>query len=288
MGKQLVTLCCRKTVLLRAFAAYVVMLLILTGCDKAGLIVRVPATEDALGECVVLIHGMGRTYRSMESMQQKLVDAGYHTVNMGYPSTECTVEAIAEEYFPQALEQCRKYSPSTIHFVTHSLGGIVVRQAIKESPLPKLGRVVMLSPPNHGSAAADKLKDWWFYKWINGPAGQQLTTSGPASLPSQLGPVSRHEVAVGIITGDRYYFFDFWLSAIIPGRDDGKVSVASARLEGMSDFLVVHETHPFIMKAEYVLNETLYFLKNGSFQHQKPVPLPVSGKDWLSFPSGLD
>jgi hypothetical protein len=90
---------------------------------------------------------------------------------------------------------------------------------------------------------------------------------------------------VGIITGDRYYFFDYWLSAIIPGLDDGKVSVESAKLEGMTDFLVVHETHPFIMDAEYVQYETLYFLKNGTFKHQKDPLSPVSGLDWFSFPS---
>ncbi len=275
----------REPVSLQALAVFMVILLLLVGCGNVGLSVRVPATEDALGECVVLVHGMGRTYRSMERMQQKLVGAGYHTVNMGYPSTERTIEAIADEYVPQALEQCRRFSPTAVHFVTHSLGGIVVRQAIKESHPPELGRIVMLSPPNHGSAVADSLKDWWFYEWFNGPAGQQLTTSGPASLPRQLGPV---DYAVGVITGDRYYFFDFWLSAIIPGLDDGKVSVASARLEGMSDFLVVHETHPFIMDAEYVQNETVNFLKTGSFRHQKPVPPPVSGKDWFSFPSSSD
>ncbi len=257
------------------------LLLLLSGCSRVSVFVKVPPGEKSLGECVVLLHGMGRSYRAMEGMQEKLVSSGYHTVNLGYPSTKCSVETIAEKYYPMALEQCRKFSPTAIHFVTHSLGGIVLRQALKESRPRELGRVVMLSPPNHGSVAADNLRHWWLYEWLNGPAGQQLTTAD-SSLPNRLGPV---DYPVGVITGDRYFFFDFWLSSIIPGIDDGKVSVSSARLDGMSDFLVVHETHPFIMDSDYVQDETLYFLKNAVFQHVKPVPAPVSGVDWFSFPS---
>lgn len=229
----------------------------------------------------MLLHGMGRTLHSMDLMQERLTAAGYHTVSLGYPSTTKTIEAIVADHFSDALQQCQQFKPTTIHFVSHSLGGIILRTIFKTEKPENLGRVVMLSPPNHGSEVTDSLKDWWLYRWINGPAGQQLTTDN-ASHPNQLGPV---DYPVGIITGDRYYFFDFWLSSIIPGLDDGKVSVESARLEGMKDFLVVHEPHPFIMDAEYVQEETLYFLENGTFRHQKKPLAPVSGSDWFSFPS---
>jgi hypothetical protein len=243
--------------------------------------IKKPSDKNTLDECVVLLHGMGRTSRSMDTMQNRLVSEGYHTVNLGYPSTSKTIGQIAENHFPEAYEQCLQFEPSSIHFVSHSLGGIVLRTVFKDQKPEKLGRVVMLSPPNQGSVAADKLIDWWLYKWLCGPAGQQLTTDDD-SHPNQLGPV---DYPVGIITGDRYYFFDFWLSRIIPGIDDGKVSVENARVDGMSDFLVVHETHPFIMTADYVHDETVYFLQNGKFKHQKtPLP-PVSDSDWFSFPS---
>lgn len=254
---------------------------LLSGCSKTGLSIQKPTRGKALDECVVLIHGMGRTLHSMDKMQERLVAAGYHTVNLGYPSTKKTIEDIAAEDFPVALEQCQQFQPSAIHFVSHSLGGIVLRVVFKDQKPEKMGNVVMLSPPNHGSVAADNLKECWFYEWLNGPAGQQLTTD-EGSLPNQLGPV---DYPVGIIAGDHYSFFDFWLSSRIPGPDDGKVSLVSARLDGMRDFLVVHESHPFIMDAEYVQDETLYFLRNGKFKHQKnPLP-PVSGSDWFSFPS---
>lgn len=255
--------------------------LIFSGCSKAGLTVQKPTSAKALGECVILVHGMGRTLRSMAGMQERMVNAGYHTVNLGYPSTSKTIEEIINDNFPTALAQCQQFQPTSIHFVSHSLGGIILRGALKTRRPENMGRVVMLSPPNRGSGSADTLKDWWLYRWLNGPAGQQLTTES-TSFPNQLGPV---DYPVGVITGDRYFFFDFWLSSILPGPDDGKVSVLNARVEGMQDFLVVHETHPFIMASEYVQDETLYFLKNGTFRHLKgPLP-PASGFDWFSFPS---
>ena len=187
-------------------------LLFLSGCSKTGSSIMTPDEKESLGECVVLFHGMGRTYYSMTDMQERLHAEGYHTVNQGYPSTRASIEAITEEYFPAAVAGCLQFSPRAIHFVTHSLGGIVVRKGIKENRPAKLGRVVMLSPPNQGSTAADFLSQWKLYQWINGPAGQQLTTA-PDSVPNQLGPV---DYPVGVITGDHYAFFDGWLSRIIP------------------------------------------------------------------------
>ena len=214
----------------------------------------------------------------MSSMQEALTEAGYHTVNLNYPSTKKRIEEIVGENVPPALAQCDQFNPAAVHFVTHSLGGIVVRMAIRDNRPVNLGRVVMLSPPNRGSVAADKLKDWWLYIWLNGPAGQQLSMAVD-SVPNQLGRVN---YPVGVITGDRHAFFDAWLSSLIPGVDDGKVSIESAKVDGMSDFLVVHESHPFIMNSDYVMAETVYFLRYGSFKHQKDSPPPVLGMDWYS------
>ena len=217
-----------------------------------------------MSECVILLHGLGRTHRSMRAMEQNLRNAGYMTVNLDYPSTSKNIESIASESVPQALEQCLSNNAETIHFVTHSMGGIVVRKAIKDNRPEKLGRVVMLSPPNKGSTVVDSLKDHWYYKWINGPAGQQLSTS-PDSMPNQLGPV---DYPVGIIAGDQPAFFDAWFTTFIPGENDGKVAVEQAKVDGMSDFLVVHQSHTNIMDSEYVQAQTIYFLKHGAFRRE--------------------
>ena len=125
--------------------------------------------------------------------------------------------------------------------------------------MPNLGRVVMLSPPNQGSEVVDKLKDFPLFKWLNGPAGQQLGTDKD-SLPNSIGPP---DYEVGIITGDRS--INPILSLLIPGEDDGKVSVKNAKLKGMKDFLVVHKSHPFIMNDENVLKQVTFFIENGVF-----------------------
>lgn len=251
------------------------VLLSLMGCSKAHISVQSPSIEKTNGECVVLLHGLARTYRSMRSMQEMLTEGGYHTVNLGYPSTKMNIESVVEMHLPPAVERCKQFNPSALHFVTHSLGGIVVRMALKKGRPANLGRVVMLSPPNKGSTVADNLKDWKLYKWINGPAGQQLSTAAN-SVPNQLGSV---DYPVGIITGDRHAFFDAWFATLIPGIDDGKVSIERTKLEGMTDFLVAPTSHPYIMNDEDVQLETAHFLEHGVFMHQKDSQQPMSGAD---------
>ena len=254
--------CCRILLI----AIFFVNVVLLTGCGGTMSQVKIlKPTDNHQNECVILLHGLGRTNDSLKQMQNTLVQAGYHTVNLDYPSRKKNIEQLAAEYIPMAIEQCNSYNPTRIHFVTHSLGGILVRVAMKNNRPDNLGRVVMLSPPNNGSEAVDALKDRWYFSWFNGPAGQQLSTTED-SVPNQLGPV---DYPVGIITGDRHAFFDSWLLKLFRGANDGKVSVESAQLEGMSDFLVVHSSHPYIMNSDYVECETVYFLQNGFFLHEK-------------------
>jgi pimeloyl-ACP methyl ester carboxylesterase len=213
-------------------------------------------------ECVVLLHVLGRTNRSMTPLARALQRAGYATVNLDYPSRSQTIEALATRVPAQGVEECRARGAGRIHFVTHSMGAILLRLYLKEHRPPELGRVVMLSPPNQGSEIADRLHDNALYRWFNGPAGQELGRNG---LPAALGPV---DYPVGIITGDSPAWWDRWFSSrLIPGEDDGKVSVESARLEGMQDFLVVPYSHTFIMRREAVIRQVIRFLQTGRFLH---------------------
>ena len=170
------------------------------------------------------------------------------------------------ETVERGLSRCARMQARTIHFVTHSMGGILVRYYLSRHRPENLGRVVMLSPPNQGSEAADHLRHTALYAWFNGPAGQQLVT-GPGGLPEQLGPV---DFPLGIITGNQHSFFDAWLADVIPGTDDGKVSVERAKVEGMTDFLVLPYSHPFIMNADETIDQTLHFLRVGRFDARPP------------------
>ncbi|MBN2516190.1 MAG: alpha/beta hydrolase [Deltaproteobacteria bacterium] len=215
------------------------------------------------GECVVLLHGLARTKHSMNTMEKQLKTEGFEVVNWGYPSRHHTIEKLAEDAIPAAVEACRNKGATTIHFVTHSMGSILVRYYLKHHEIKGLGRVIMLSPPNGGSEVVDTFKDTFPFRFIHGPAGKELGTDA-FSLPRRLGKV---EFDSGVITGDRS--INLINSLLIPGTDDGKVSVTNAQVEGMSDFLVVHVSHPFIMKNREVITQTIYFLKNGKFNRNE-------------------
>ncbi len=214
-------------------------------------------------ECVILLHGLARTESSLSKLEHHLKNQGYHVINLGYPSRKEKIQKLSEETINRSINECKKVNPARIHFVTHSMGGILVRYYLDVNRIDNLGRVVMLSPPNHGSEAVDKLKELFLFKWINGPAGEQLGTD-KKSVPNMLGPPYYD---AGIITGDRT--INPILSMLIPGKDDGKVSVKSAKLTGMKDFLVVHRAHPFIMNDKDVMNQVICFLKNGAFDNSR-------------------
>ena len=189
-------------------------------------------------EGVILLHGLARTSASMEKMERAMTDAGYQVTNIDYPSRTASISTLAEDTISTALQSDALRDCTRIHFVTHSLGGILVRAYFSEHTDPRLGRVVMLGPPNQGSEVADKLKSWKLYQKINGPVGAELGTNID-STPNQLGPV---DFTLGVIAGDRSIN---WINSLmIPGKDDGKVSVERTQIEGMSDHIVIHATHP--------------------------------------------
>jgi hypothetical protein len=196
----------------------------------------------------------------MQKMEHALVKEGYVVLNVDYPSRTAGVEALSENVIGAALQSPRLADTSKIHFVTHSLGGILVRCYFARHYEPRLGRVVMLGPPNRGSEVVNGLKDWFVFRKINGPAGSELGTDS-RSLPRKLGPVN---FELGIVAGDRSIN---WInSMMIPGPDDGKVSIESTKVEGMKEHVVVHRTHPFIMKARESIELTIRFLRSGSFR----------------------
>ena len=210
-------------------------------------------------ECVIALHGLVRTARSMEKLVTVLRNFGYSVANIDYPSREKTVQELATPTIQQGLELCAEQGATVVHFVTHSMGGILLRQYLSDHALENLGRVVMLAPPNHGSEIVDKLGDVPGYELLNGPAGLQLGTDA-ASVPQSLGPV---DFDLGVIAGSQS--INLVLSTMLPDADDGKVSVASAQIDGMCDFLVLDVTHTFIMKDDDVIEQVLYYLKHGKF-----------------------
>lgn len=195
----------------------------------------------------------------MEMMEAALLQEAYVVHNIDYASRNLSIEQLAKNVRTEI--DTLTNDDDTIHFVTHSMGGILVRTIQKKTPLENIGRVVMLSPPNQGSELVDSLGDFKLFDWINGPAGDQLGTD-PDGFINSLGPV---DFELGVITGDRSIN---WInSLIIPGKDDGKVSTERAKTEGMKDYKIIHATHPYIMRNDEAVTATIQFLKTGTFSN---------------------
>lgn len=219
---------------------------------------RVVAASDA-GECVVLLHGLNRSWRAMRPMADALQDAGYATANVDYPSQLGRIEELAPNTIGLGVNACRETGANKVHFVTHSLGGILLRYENERAPISDLGRVVMLGPPNQGSELIDRTKDWPGIEALSGEAGRQLGTSAD-SIPSNLGPV---DFELGVIAGTGT--INVLASAMLPDPDDGKVSLASTQVEGMNDFLVVDNSHRYLMRSKIAVRNTESFLRSGHF-----------------------
>jgi triacylglycerol lipase len=209
-------------------------------------------------DTVVLLHGLNRTHHAMAKLADALQADGYTVINCDYPSRSADISTLSSNVFVSLLPQLP--SSNRVHFVTHSMGGILLRTYLDTHSITNLGRVVMLAPPNQGSEVVDTLRGLPPFGWINGPAGLQLGTE-TNSVPNRLKPP---QFDLGIIAGDRS--MNPLFSYFVPGKDDGKVSVTNAQITGMSDFIVMHVTHTFMMRNSGVIAQIKYFLKKGCFE----------------------
>jgi pimeloyl-ACP methyl ester carboxylesterase len=194
----------------------------------------------------------------MTMLGARLSAAGFEVANVGYPSTRESLEELVLR-LQREVEACCPSGTENLHFVTHSMGGILVRRYLARYSPQHRGRVVMLSPPSQGSEIIDAFTESPLLLEMLGPMGAQLGTDS-LSLPNQLGPA---DFELGIIAGNRS--LNIITSWLFPGPDDGQVSVERARLEGAAHFLVVPATHTFIMNRRDVADQTAFFLRNGRF-----------------------
>ncbi len=220
------------------------------------LALSMPTSADS----VILLHGLARTDRSMGKLEQALAERGYAVENVSYASTSKDIETLADEAIAPALARAAADAP--VHFVTHSLGGILVRQYLHARRIDNLGRVVMLGPPNQGTEVVDRLGNFPGFRFINGEAGLQLGT-GEGSVPNRLGAAN---FDLGVIAGTRS--INLFLSSMIPGTDDGKVSVERTRVEGMQDHLEMEVTHTFMMRNDAVIEQVIHYLEHGRFRRE--------------------
>lgn len=226
------------------------------------LLLMSQANVASANECVVLLHGLARTSSAMAKLADNLAEDDYAVANVGYPSRHHQVDVLSELALADGLQQCQDMDASPVSIVTHSLGGILVRDYLQKNSLETLHRVVMLGPPNQGSEVVDSLKNVPGFRLFNGPAGIQLGTS-EEDVPFLLEDV---DFDLGIIAGSRT--INPILSQFLPNPDDGKVSVARARVDGMCAFLVLPVSHAMMMKNDTVIEQVKAFLENGEFSSE--------------------
>jgi pimeloyl-ACP methyl ester carboxylesterase len=219
-----------------------------------------PASANATQDGVVLLHGISRTARSFRKMQTALEGCGFATLNQDYASRRKALEALAEDIHP-AIQRFADGIDGSVHFVGHSMGGLLARVYIARHRPARLGRVVMLGTPNSGSEIADRLKHIGAYRAWFGPAGQQLVTQRDATIAAMFPPI---DYPVGIIAGNRSV--DPIMSAFLPKPHDGRVSVENTRLDGMADHIIVGTSHPWLVRNGRAIEQAITFVRDGSFR----------------------
>ncbi|MER2252526.1 alpha/beta fold hydrolase [Methylorubrum podarium] len=213
-------------------------------------------------EGVLLLHGIARRAASLRPLERELAAEGYATLNRDYPARRLALADIAEMIAPQVAAFAA--GVSRLHIVTHSMGGLVARVLLARHRPANLGRVVMLGPPNGGSEVADALHRLAPYRRFFGPAGAELVTLRGAGQERLFGPV---DYPLGVIAGRRS-LYPLASLLLLPGPNDGRVTVARTRLEGMADHVVLPAAHPTLMRNRRALSQTLHFLCEGRFDHR--------------------
>lgn len=221
------------------------------------LATSLPTSKDA--DYVIILHGIARSNKHMKSLANFLEKDGFDVVNLTYPSTSYKIEELTTLINSEISKRITQNKP--IHFIGYSMGGLMVRALIHKYNYQNLGKVVQLAAPNHGSEVADFVKNFWPYKKIFGPAGQQLVTN-QTTIKHLFGEVNYE---LGVIAGNATIDPICW--GIIPGENDGKVSIESTKLKGMKDHIVVSASHTFFPSNKEVHKQTIHFLKHSKFKH---------------------
>lgn len=223
-------------------------------------------TTESRNEDVVLIHGILRTRYSMRPVARHLVRRGYRTFLFGYPSRREPIAESADRLAAWLKEKGLPAEGRPLHFVTHSMGGLVARDCLTRHDIEGAGKLVQLTPPNQGSCRARQLRDLWLFRILFGPAGQELT-DGPEGFHSRCGVP---DVPIGIIAGgrgdERGLARVFKLPA--PGDNDNTVLVRETFLDGAADHIVLPFRHSFLMYFRTVKDQIVHFMESGRFSRE--------------------
>lgn len=241
------------------FTTAILLLLLLTvSCSNSGTNAAQYQADD---EVVVLAHGLGRSDWAMWQFAQKLENANYKVCRLDYATIGKSVEAVITETDSQ-INACIKHAPK-VHFVGHSLGGLVIRAYLQNNQQKllgsKVGEIVLIGTPNKGSELADHLRESWLMK-LAGGVSQTLVT-GSSSFGNR---IKESYFNLGVIAGTKSSSLT---DKHFKGENDGLVSVESTKLKSMSDFITLEVGHSQMRYSQAVAEQTIHFLQKGVFKH---------------------
>lgn len=212
------------------------------------------------GDYVILLHGLNRSSRSLSKLANTLAEEGYQVINFSYPSRKYDIDALASLFLGNLIKKYCLNKKKKIHFVTHSLGGIIVRKYLQDTPIINIGRTVMITPPNHGTKLIDFLKQIPVLNWILGRAGKQLS-SDTSSYVNKLHKKVNFDA--GIIAGSQSYNpISYFL---LDSKNDGTITVSSTKITGMKDFIEIKTGHFFAPNNDEVIKNAVNFINYGFF-----------------------
>lgn len=210
---------------------------------------------------VLILHGITMNGFFMSGIAGHLKRKGREVINVTYPSRAKGFEALCDEFVKPAIDSSKT---GKVDAVVHSMGGLLLRLYAEKYGTAKIGRVVMIATPNHGSEVADYLRPLGPYKWYHGEAGQNLGTTKD-DMPGRL--KDSIDFDCGVIAGNnRWFHAPTTLLAKIPLPNDGIVSVASTKINGMKDHVEVWGDHTLMCWMPSVWRLASTYLEKGSFK----------------------
>lgn len=198
------------------------------------------------GDYVIVLHGYLRSYKSMQKICQFLDKKNFIVFNCDYRSTKYSIDIIANELLKKFITRFCTKKYKTIHFIGHSMGAVIIRKFLQDNPMLNLGKVVMISPPNHGSYIADILTKIPFSDYVFGPSLKQLSTT-KNSFVNRLPNI---KCDCGIITA----------------QYDWVVSQNSTMLVGADDYTEISATHYGILSNKRLPGLIYNFLSSSCFE----------------------
>lgn len=203
-------------------------------------------------ESIILVHGLWMKGAEMSLLRWRLRRVGYRVYQFSYRS-------VARELGENARrlhEFVRQVEGETVHFVGHSLGGLVVRRLFHDFPEQRSGRIVTLGSPHAGSYVANRLSRSGLMRKM---LGCSLTP-----LSGELFPW-HSERELGSIAGSLSVGAG-WFVRDLAKPNDGTVAVEETRLAGMTDHCVVHASHMGLLFSRIAAGQVIYFLRHGHFR----------------------